>query len=255
MAAGATLLARVPDDAAIARLGSLVPAGWHVDKTRELPGAGAPRRAPRERPLLADRPGGFPDFTSRFDTAPRSVRVDDSVALVRPGALVEHPFGRGRVVLDLLAWREAIKTKEARRWIAQLAAHLGAETREPPIQLPVTSWGGVRREGDHMMFYGNSTASARFFARRPGRYAVTVDLGGSKMRDGWPAARVVCDFRYMGDVTLDGPGPKPYDFEVTIPAGTHVLSVSFTNDAYEYPEDRNMTLTGAVLRLVPRRVY
>jgi hypothetical protein len=255
VAAGATLLARVPDDAAIARLGSLVPAGFRVEKTKELPVPGLLAGLHAADLFWPTGPGGFPDFGSRFDAAPRALHADESVALVRPGALVEHPFGRGRVLLDLLAWREAIKTKEARRWLAQLVSHLGAETAEPPIRLPVGSWGGVGREGDHMMFYGNSTASARFFARKAGRYAVTVDLGGSKARDGWPAARVVCDARFMGDVTLDGPGPKPYELEVTIPAGTHVLSVSFTNDAYEAPEDRNMTLTGAVLRLVTRRVY
>jgi hypothetical protein len=121
--------------------------------------------------------------------------------------------------------------------------------------LPVGSWGGVGREGDHITFYGNSSAAARFVARRAGRYKVELELGGTKALNGYPRARVVCDARSMGDVVLDAPGPHTYELEVTIPAGVHTLSVAFTNDVYEPPEDRNMTLRGAVLRLAPVRIY
>jgi hypothetical protein len=257
VAAGATLLARLPDDASIARLGSLAPAGARVEKTTALPAPG-PLAGLRASDLFwAPAPGGFRDFTSRFDSAPRALHADDVVALVRPGALVERPFGRGRVILDLIRWREGVAAKipAARRWIAQLLAELGAERHEPPIHLPVQAWGGIGREGDHVMFYGNGTASARFVAQHAGRYTVEIELAGSKCREGYPTARVVCDARHLGDVAVEGPTYRSYALEVTIPAGVHTLSVSFTNDAYAAPEDRNMMLRGAVMKLVAGRVY
>ncbi len=255
VSAGATLLARLPDDASIARLGSLAPMGARFEKATALPSPGALAALRASDLFWQPAPGGFRDFNSRFDSAPRALHADDVVALVRPGALVERPFGRGRVILDLVRWREAAAIPAARRWIAQLLAELGAERREPPIRLPVTAWGGVGREGDHIMFNGNSTASARFVAHRAGRYAVEVELAGSKCREGYPTARVVCDARFMGEVSVEGPTYRTYSLEVTIPAGVHTLSVSFTNDAYEAPEDRNMMLRGAVMKLVPGRIY
>ncbi|MEZ0228745.1 MAG: carbohydrate-binding domain-containing protein, partial [Planctomycetota bacterium] len=123
------------------------------------------------------------------------------------------------------------------------------------VRLPATSWGGVGRDGDHLAFNSNATANARWVARRAGRYRVSLELGGSKAVGGYPVARVVCDARNLGEVALDGAAFKTYELEVTVPAGPHNLAVIFTNDAYEPPEDRNMKLRGAVLRLVPPRIY
>jgi hypothetical protein len=200
-------------------------------------------------------PGGFRDFGSRFEAAPRALRADDTVTLVQPGALVERRFGRGRVILDLVRWREAAAIPNARRWIAQLLVELGAERREPPIRLPATTWGGVGREGDHVLFRNNATANARFVARRAGHYLAEVELAGSKCREGYPIARVVCDARYLGDVAVEGPTFRTYTLDVTIPAGAHTLSVSFTNDAYEAPESRNLMLRGVVMKIAPERIY
>ncbi|HZV01598.1 MAG TPA: carbohydrate-binding domain-containing protein, partial [Planctomycetota bacterium] len=255
VAAGATVVAHVPVDGAIERLGRLAPPGWKVEKAPSLPVPLTLASLHASDLLWPPGPGGFRDFTSRFDATPRTLRAEGTIELVKPGVVVEQPRGRGRVVLDLVRWREAGQIPQAKRFVADLLAQLGAERKEPPIRLPVGSWGGVGREGDHIMFYGNSTAQARFVARRAGRYKVKVELGGTKAHGGYPVARVVCDARHLGDVEVDGPGPKAYDLEVTIPAGVHVLSVSFTNDVYDPPEDRNMTLRGAVLELAPTRIY
>lgn len=255
VSAGATLVARVPDDAAIARLGRLAPRGLKVEKAPSLPRAGPLASLHAIDLFWPASPGAFRELSSRFDAAPRAARADESLALVAPGALLEQRRGRGRVVLDLVRWREAPAEPAARRWIGQLLAELGAERREPPVRLPATSWGGVGRNGDHLAFNSNATASARWVARRAGRYKVALELGGSKAVGGFPVARVVCDARNLGEVTLDAGAFKTYELEVTVPAGPHTLSVIFTNDAYEPPEDRNMTLRGAVLRLAPPRIY
>lgn len=255
VSAGATLVFRAPDDASLARLGKLAPPGLKVEKAPALPRAGPLASLHAIDLLWAPSPGAFREVASRFDAAPRSAHAEGAVALVAPGALLEHRRGRGRVLLDLVRWREAGAEVRAKRWIAQLLTELGAERREPPVRLPVTSWGGVGREGDHVTFYGNSAASARFVARRAGRYKVALELGGTKALEGYPVARVVCDARNLGEIKLDAAALKTYELEVTIPAGAHTLSVIFTNDVYDPPEDRNMMLRGAVLRLVPPRIY
>ncbi|MBI3725431.1 hypothetical protein HY251_15995, partial [bacterium] len=258
VANGATLVFRATDQASLARLEALAPPLMKIEKA---PGPPVPARSALG-PLHAldllwpPGPGALRDVFSRYDSAPLAASASGTIALVESGALVERPFGRGRVLVDLVRWREAAPAlPQARRWFSQLFSFLGAETHEPPIRLPANVWGGVGRRGDVVYFASNSTAQARFVARRAGRYKVHVDLGGTRALGGWPVARVVCDARFLGDVTLDGPGPRRYDLEVTIPAGVHVLSVSFTNDVYDPPEDRDMMLKGAVLELLPAKVY
>ena len=51
--------------------------------------------------LWPPAPGGSRELGSRFDVAPHALHAEEALALVAPGALVERPFGRGRVLVDV----------------------------------------------------------------------------------------------------------------------------------------------------------
>lgn len=254
---GGSLVVEVGSDAALARLGSLVEPGLKVEKTAALPSV--PAWGPRELSALdllwPPGPGGVRELGSRFDAAPRLGRLDGATALVAPGALLERPLGSGRVILDLVRWRDAANQPAARRYVARVLRHAGAETKEPPVRLPAAAWNGVGKKDGVVQFFSNATATARFQARRAGRYRVTLLLGGTPASGGWPLARVHCDAQNLGEVAVEGPGPARYEREVVLAAGSHQLSVAFGNDAAEAPEDRNLWFEGAVLEPIAPRIY
>jgi hypothetical protein len=257
VARGGTLVVGVAADTTLARLGPLAAPGLTVEKAPSLPrpAAWGPLEIGALDLLWPPGPGAPRELGSRFDAAPRAARLDGASALLEPGALLERPYGRGRVLFDLVRWREALNQAAGKRYLAKLLRHVGAETREPKLRLPAASWNGVGRKDDTVQFFANATATARFFARREGRYRVTLELGGQPAHGIWPLAKVHVDAQDLGQVSVLGAGPALYEREVVIRAGSHVISVSFVNDVLEPPEDRNMFLQGATLELLPPRIY
>lgn len=71
-------------------------------------------------------------------------------------------------------------------------------------------------------------------------YAVSVVARGTFAGGAWPVLDVRADGVLAGSVTVDSATWRAYDVPVALPTGTHRISVTFANDYYAPPEDRNV---------------
>lgn len=75
-----------------------------------------------------------------------------------------------------------------------------------------------------------------------GRAIINLQAKGSKGGSVWPHMIIELDGVNIGETFVDNPDYKVYDFQTVTNAGTKVLSVTFTNDAENGKEDRNLYL-------------
>jgi hypothetical protein len=91
----------------------------------------------------------------------------------------------------------------------------------------------------------NGNIATSFNATSSGTYSITVDAGGQYGVGGWPNMQLLVDGVVQGSwtVALWAPSTNAFTASVGLSAGSHTLSVAFTNDAYapgtQYP-DRNL---------------
>jgi hypothetical protein len=242
---GATLLARVRDDAALAGLRSLAVEG-HVVKAKT-----GPRLVPG-----ALRGTTQLDFLWKSAT-PNALEAQGAAVLVSPGALVERPLGRGRIVYDLLGPLDApVAERAPSRLAAALLATLGARATEPTQRFPATAFGGVGRENDQIAFYSNGTARTRLVARRAGRLRIALEMRGTPCHESWPTAVVRIDGRIVRSILVPKRELATYELEADISPGNHQFSVSFEDDDFDGPEnDKNLWMRGAVVEWMPRKMW
>jgi hypothetical protein len=113
----------------------------------------------------------------------------------------------------------------------------------------------VGRDGDQLVFRANATARARFLARRSGRYRVQLDLRGTPCHGGWPVVKLQLDGKPFGELEVKTQALSTYELDVEVPAGQHLLLVSFTNAEEDPPEARVLWLKGGVLELGGSKLY
>jgi len=105
------------------------------------------------------------------------------------------------------------------------------------------SWQGKSRGGDvyeNGNMYWTGTVDAAVNAPK-GKATVKIQAKGSPADDMWPYMLVELDGEEIGETFVDTPEWKEYEFRVdTSGGGVKVLSVTFTNDAGNKEEDRNL---------------
>jgi Protein of unknown function (DUF1592)/Protein of unknown function (DUF1588)/Protein of unknown function (DUF1587)/Protein of unknown function (DUF1585)/Protein of unknown function (DUF1595)/Ca-dependent carbohydrate-binding module xylan-binding len=100
------------------------------------------------------------------------------------------------------------------------------------------------KDGSFVNFFTNATLETSFTAAKAGPYGIA--LRAFENRAGPVHARMT--LRIDGkevqsfDVDADSNAPKVYAKDVDLTAGKHTLSVSFDNDYYQNPDDRNLFL-------------
>lgn len=78
-----------------------------------------------------------------------------------------------------------------------------------------------------------------------GAYVIGVLAGGTPLGDIFPAYSVTVGDVPVGGFMATGREPSLHTVSGTLPAGRHVLRITFTNDAHDPPEDRNALVAGA----------
>ncbi|MBI2298356.1 MAG: hypothetical protein HYU66_05285 [Armatimonadetes bacterium] len=179
--------------------------------------------------------------------------------LTSPAAILEKQVGRGLVVVDELRWPAAEGNEQkAQRHIAALLTALGATFRSTEGTLiegesmriqPGLAYGGPA--GDHMAMVQACWAETGLDVQQPGRYRLLVVARGVPAKDVWPHFKVTLDGTVVGDLVIDSSGWRPYKLSLDLAAGKHVLRLTYDNDQWSPPEDRNVFLDKLILDPLP----
>ncbi|HUT92815.1 MAG TPA: carbohydrate-binding domain-containing protein [Thermoguttaceae bacterium] len=197
----------------------------------------------------------------------RNVRLDrvvygptpplKSKRLLEPAVLVKVPIGRGFVLVDQVRWAEDDSNPEkAGRYVSNLLTNLGcpfgdrsggvtiaAATMEPQRDFRFS------RGDDGAAYLGsNGTIARRVRFAAAGEYELVIQASGSEAAGELPIVRVGLDDEPIGDVRLEKPGWHALRLKATVAEGEHDVSLSFTNDFYDPPADRNLRIRSLVIR-------
>lgn len=171
-----------------------------------------------------------------------------SKRLLHPAALVKVPLGQGFVLLDQVHWDAGPSTEKTSRYLSNLLTNLGAEfqTTAGTLQIPGSQLTpekagkfspnkeGAMRMGSN----GTVHCTVRFAQSR--KYRFTIRASGTEAGGEFPAIAVSLDGRRVGNVALSRPEWQLLHLEVDVPAGEHRVGLTFTNDFYDPPKDRNL---------------
>jgi hypothetical protein len=188
-----------------------------------------------------------------FGPIPRT----QSRSLLSPAALVRVPLGQGVCLLDQIRWdRRTCEPEKANRYLSIVLTNLGC-----PFESPV---GAVRIRGGqllpepgvklyrtedgvaHLGTNGTLGQTVRFGQSR--RYRFAVRARGSKAAGQFPHMELSIDGKPLGELRLGGPGWAVLQLEADVSAGEHKIGLSFTNDYYDPPEDRNLDVAHLEIR-------
>ncbi len=189
-------------------------------------------------------------FVSRVFVGKDAQFRDGVKLLTQPAALARIPRGKGSIVVDEIRWdteeRNAIK---ARRLAAALLTALGCEFRDRPsvaleceAMKPVGEIAWFRQQGTSVYLGSSGAVAGEFECANAGQYALHVVAAGTKAAGQYPIVSVRIDNDRVGEVELTTSGWRAYPLTAQISEGLHTLTLAFTNDLYEPPEDRNLQL-------------
>jgi len=173
------------------------------------------------------------------------------VALTSPEALVRIKHGEGTIVIDQVNWHKEERNRaKAMRYLCTLLANLGAQSlARPGLEIPGADMRpapdmpnfSVRGSAAHLASNGYIETDAEF--EKTGRYRFRVLAAGTGAKGEYPAIELSIDGRSLGERQMAGPGPEALAFVADVSAGRHTIRIAFTNDFYDPPEDRNLTVT------------
>ncbi len=179
--------------------------------------------------------------------------------LLSPAALVTMPLGRGRLFLDQVNWDvETRNVEKARRYLSWLLTSLGVAFRSPMSGVTVdgaqlTPAKGVklyRGENGVASLAANGTLYFDLVAARAGRYELAVNASGTQAGGEFPNIRIDLGGKPAGNLQLQRDGWRTLRMTVDLPGGTSRIGLSFTNDFYDPPEDRNLRIRSVTVRSV-----
>ena len=174
-----------------------------------------------------------------------------SKRLLNPPALVRVPMGKGFTLLDQIAWSgEAADGEKAGRYLSNLLTNLGCDfgSRTASVRIPADKLlpeEGVKlyRQLGGVLYLGtNGTVFATVRFARAGRYQFAIKASGTEAGGEFPNIALSIDGKQIGDVTLRRSNWQTLRLEADVPAGQHKVSLSFTNDFYDPPADRNLRI-------------
>lgn len=177
----------------------------------------------------------------------------DMEALTSPPALVSMPIGKGRLVLSAIRWDEppAGNGLKARRFISSLLSALGArffsagkvsvikaDGFKPAGDFPFLRW----EEGTISMGT-NASVKSEIEVAQAGSYRITLWARGTPAEGVYPIVVFEVDGKEIGRVECKGEDWSPHSIVAELPSGKHTLTLSFVNDLWRPPEDRNLWIS------------
>ncbi|MFQ6133773.1 MAG: carbohydrate-binding domain-containing protein, partial [Armatimonadota bacterium] len=214
-----------------------VPAGRHTLSVAFVNDASGPGE---DRNLFVDRV-----FLAR-DTQP----LTGVQLLTRPAALIRIPRGRGAIVVDQINWdTEERNASKARRYACALLTALGATFRHrPAVALeaedmePIGRPAWFRRDPAGLYLGSVGSVEGQIRCAKGGDYEMSIVAKGTPAAGEYPLVEVQLDGRDVGSVQLASTGWQGYPLTITLTEGDHTITLSFTNDLHQPPEDRNLWL-------------
>jgi hypothetical protein len=106
--------------------------------------------------------------------------------------------------------------------------------------------------GDTLLICSNGVVQAKVKVPAAGEYDIVLTLSGDEAKNELPKCKVRVDGKVVGsEIALSSADAKPYVVRATLPAGTALLGIEFTNDFYvENESDRNLRVEEVVLKPV-----
>ena len=104
--------------------------------------------------------------------------------------------------------------------------------------MPIQTTGGSYGDGWNLWSDGYIAELVEF--PLDGIYTFEVTAFGSPAQGVWPNMLLGIDQDIQPGIIVDSSAPKTYAFQVQVAAGQHYVSISFNNDLYNPPEDRNL---------------
>ncbi|NLX97089.1 MAG: hypothetical protein GXY83_13015 [Rhodopirellula sp.] len=180
-----------------------------------------------------------------------------SKRLLTPAALVKVPLGKGMILLDQVGWAsEEADADKVGRYLCNVLVNLGCDfdrfsgtVTVPGNQLEAAAGTKLHASRDGMAYLGTKgtvTATIRFAASR--RYEITVVAAGTLAAGEYPKILMTLDGRPLGELTLRQTSPHTLRLKADVPEGEHVVGMTFTNDFYDPPEDRNLRIVELSIR-------
>jgi hypothetical protein len=106
--------------------------------------------------------------------------------------------------------------------------------------MPIHSAGGANAGG--WLLWANGYVAQTIYAAQAGTYLFNVSASGTPALGGWPQMTLKIDGRAQDTVTVSTGQLAFYSLSADLTAGNHEVAISFDNDAYAPPEDRNLFL-------------
>ena len=197
----------------------------------------------------------------------RNVRLDRVVygptpplaakRLLDPAVLVKVPSGRGFLLLDQVRWAEEDSNREnANRYISNLLTNLGCpfESRTDRVTVaaaamePQGNFRFTRAQNGAAYLGSNGTILARMRFAEAGKYELIVRASGSEAGGELPNIHVALDGQPVGDLRLEKCDWHMLRVQTPVTKGEHEIGLSFTNDYYDPPADRNLRIHSLVIR-------
>ncbi len=182
-----------------------------------------------------------------------------SKRLLSPAALVKAPLGKGFVLIDQVQWAERGEgnSEKAARYLSNLLTNLNVDFAPAAGGLavsgdrfkPAEGTRLYRLSGDIARLGANGTLLAGVRFAKSGRYEFAVRAQGTEGGGAYPNIDLSLDGRKVASLTLHHSGWRVLRAEADVSAGAHTVGLSFTNDYYHPPEDRNLEI--AELRISP----
>lgn len=173
-----------------------------------------------------------------------------------PGVLASIRAGRGTWVIDQVKWDDAgVNGGQAERYLASLLTNLGCQFE---LAGGVTISGAAmavrdcdlwNREGSSVALATNGSLDCEVEFARAGRYTLAIFAGGTPAAGVFPRIEVAVDGVAAGAVQLTSGGMRAYRLTTEVGAGKHRITLSYTNDAWAPPEDRNLVVGGLTIGL------
>jgi hypothetical protein len=106
--------------------------------------------------------------------------------------------------------------------------------------MPIHSTGGASSGG--WWLWANGYVAQNITVTQSGTYLFYISAKGTPVANGWPQMSLKIDGKAQDSITEPTNQLSFYTLSADLTAGTHQLAVSFDNDAYAPPEDRNLFL-------------
>jgi hypothetical protein len=152
--------------------------------------------------------------------------------------------------VDQIRWDKRPGHPKANRYLIDLLMNFGCEFRSavdgvtfPASALrpaPGTKLWRLRDDALSLATNGTVTTRVRFAKAR--RHEFAIRAWGTAAAGEFPKIALSIDGREVGEATLRRAGWHTVRLEAQVAAGEHEVGLSFTNDLYNPPEDRNLRI-------------